>query len=189
MKVPSFGPGGRAVMSATLLFGFGAVAGAAADRLWVTSGATELAAAPLTVESMAGALDLGTSERARVAALLDSLEPIVARAVVAGPDSLQAAARMARQRLEEVLPPDRRPRFRRWMSDHHDRMMDDMRGGNMMRWMPTMEPDVMRRWRDSDQWEQMMGDRWRKEDSEMMRDRRDRGHERQRRDSMMRWRR
>lgn len=150
----------KVLLPATLLFGLGLVAGVAADRLWVAGEATELLAAPLTVESMVRALDLDTVEQARVAALLDTLEAAVAYAVGLGPDSLQAAARIARQRLEQALPPDVRPRFQSWMNDHHNRMMMDMRSGDMRRWTPIIEPETMRRWTPSDrgEWERMMTD-------------------------------
>ena len=150
-----------AALPVVLVFVLGAVAGVAADRLWINGGVAELGAATLTTEGMAGALDLDPSQRERVAALLDTLQPFLAQAAVGGPDSLQAAARMARQRLEEALPPDRRLRFRSWMDDQHSRMREDMRSGNMMGWTPMMEPDMIRRWTPD---RRAVWDRWMEDD-------------------------
>ena len=149
MTRPTWDTRWRVGLPAVLVFIWGAMAGVAIDRFWLTDGAraTELlAAAPLTAQSLAEDLELDASQKARIDALLDSLRPVLERAAVQGPDSLQAAARMARQRLEEALPDDRRPPFERWMSDRQAQMMDDMRSGNMMRWTPMVNREMMQRW-------------------------------------------
>jgi hypothetical protein len=136
----------KPTLPAFMLFGIGAIAGVAVDRLWNTGGPSQLLAAPLTVESMAGALELGAAEQARVTALLDTLQSDISYAVSQGPDSLQAAARLARQRLEQALRPAVRSRFRQWMNENHEMMEVDRRNGGMRRWVPMMEPDILRRW-------------------------------------------
>lgn len=138
MRFSMTNPRTRAAVAATLLFGLGALVGVAADRWWSFRTLSELEAAPLTAAAMADALDLDSAQQARVAALLESLQASVVHAAQEGPASLQAAARDARRRLEEGLPPDRRERFRSWMSGHHERMMehmcdDDMMGSRMHR--------------------------------------------------------
>lgn len=136
-------PRRKAALAAAVLFALGAMAGVAADRWWLGRRASELAAAPLTAEAMADVLDLDAGERARVTAVLDSLETSVARAALEGPASLQEAARGARQRLEQALPADRRGRFQSWMSGHHARMMKRMCGERATRGEPMMGPGMM----------------------------------------------
>ena len=126
-------PRAKAAIAAALLFALGAIAGAAADRWWSARALSGREASPLTTAAMADALDLDTAQQARVRALLSDLEASVAQAALEGPGSLQRAARDARRRLEAELPPDRRERFRDWMSGHHDRMMDHMCSDDMMR--------------------------------------------------------
>lgn len=129
---PGAAPGGRsrwkAAAAAGLLLLAGAALGVTVDRLWV-AGAGDARAAPLTADAMARSLELDPAARARVAAVLDSLRGEVAAAAAAGPDSLRAAARRARRRLHDVLPPDRRPAFRRWMQSRHREMMERMHPG------------------------------------------------------------
>ena len=125
----------KAAVSGALLLATGMIAGATIDR--VLTGRASVAAAPssLTVESMSEALDLDTADRDRVRALLDSVESDVVEAASAGSDSLRAVSRLARERLEQALPPDRRDRFQRWMREHHNSMMEGMRTGGMGRMM------------------------------------------------------
>lgn len=128
----------KAAVAAGLLFSLGAIVGVAADRWWFGS-APDLAARPLTAVAMADALNLDAAQRAQVAALLDSLALSVASAALEGPASLQAAARDVRQRLVHALPPDRRDRFARWMSDQYAQMMEHMCNDDMMRGAPAMK--------------------------------------------------
>ncbi len=128
-------PRWKGTFAALLLFAFGAVAGVAGDRIWLGMAPVAAEAAPLTPEGMVRSLDLDPVQGARVRSVLDSLRGEVARAAAAGPDSLRDVAQRARQRLEDVLPPDRRPQFQRWMQQHHDRMMARMGGGMMGRGM------------------------------------------------------
>ncbi len=135
-------PRWKATLAAAVLFGLGAVTGLALDRLWRGAAPPAAEAAPLTVEAMADALELEPGDRARVEALLDSLRVEVTQAARQSPESLQVVARRARQRLEAVLPPDRRGPFQDWMRGHHQRMMDHMRHGGMMGGGPTTGPSM-----------------------------------------------
>lgn len=150
-------PRTKAAVTAGLLFSLGAIAGVAADRWWF-GGAPDLAAEPLTAVAMADALNLDATQRAQVAALLDSLELTVASAALEGPASLQAAARDARRRLVRAFPPARRDRFERWMSDRYAEMMERMCDDDVMRGGPAMMPEMMRGGRraDSGRSERMM---------------------------------
>lgn len=121
----------KGALVAALLFLLGAVAGVAVDRVWLGRWPSEAQAAPLTVDAMADALDLDASQNGRVRRVLDSLRADLARAAQAGPDSLRDAAQRGRRRLEEALPPDRRPHFEAWMDEHHARMMQMMGSGMM----------------------------------------------------------
>lgn len=118
----------RSVAAGALLLAAGAALGVTVDRLWV-AGAGDAGAAPLTVDAMTRSLELAPDERARVEAVLDSLEEEVAAAAAAGPDSLRSVARQGRHRLHEVLPADRRPAFRQWMQRHRREMMERMHPG------------------------------------------------------------
>lgn len=118
----------KAAAAAVLLLLAGAALGVTVDRLWIAR-AGDARAGPLTADAMARSLELDPATRARVAAVLDSLRGEVAAAAAAGPGSLRAAARRARQRLHDVLPPDRRPAFRRWMKSRHREMMERMHSG------------------------------------------------------------
>jgi len=126
-------PQARAAIAATVLFACGAVVGVTADRWWWDRAPSTPVASPLTAAAMGDALDLDDAQRARVDELLTDLEADVALAAQEGPASLQQAARDARRRLEAELPPDRRDRFRSWMGEHHERMMDEMCGDERMR--------------------------------------------------------
>ncbi len=92
---------------------------------------------------MADALELEAADRARVEALLDSLRVQVAQAAQQSPESLQVADRHARQQLVAVLPADRRDQFQEWMRGHHQRMMEHMRHGGMIRGGPTTGLSMM----------------------------------------------
>lgn len=115
----------RAILAGLLLLLAGAALGVTVDRLWV-DGSTPAAAEPLTADALARSLELSPDERARVRAVLDSLRDEVAAAAAAGPDSLRAAARAARHRLHDALPPEHRPAFRRWIQHRHRQMMERM---------------------------------------------------------------
>ena len=130
MSGPGAGATRKAALAASLIFILGLVAGLGVDRLWMARDEVRGTRA-LTSEAMTAALDLDASEAARVRAVLDTLRVELARAAEAGPDSLGSAARRGRQRLEAALPAERRERFRTWMSEHHARMMGEMRGGMM----------------------------------------------------------
>lgn len=116
----------KAALTAAFLLVVGVVLGVAIDRLWLRPGHVDRP--PLTAEVMADELQLTGPEEARVRQVLDSLETEISEAAGMGPDSLHAAARRARQRLERALPPHARPEFRRWMERHHRRMMEEMHG-------------------------------------------------------------
>ncbi|MBI4501265.1 MAG: hypothetical protein HY700_08905 [Gemmatimonadetes bacterium] len=122
----------RAALVSAGLFGLGAIGGAAADRAWLVGTPSLSLPGPLTGRGLARALDLNATERVRVEALLDTLRPAISRAAFQGGDSLRWAARLAQQRLEAALPPDRRAQFENWMTDHHRRMMDRMGPGATM---------------------------------------------------------
>lgn len=140
MSAPGMDPRWKAGLVAFVIFALGVGAGVSADRLWL--GRTAAAGPPpITVASMAEALRLDAPERARMRALVDSLQPDIARAAAQGPDSLRTATMHARQRIEDALPPDRRADFLRWLDARHARMMEHMRG--MMR--RGMGPGMMRR--------------------------------------------
>lgn len=130
----------RAAAAGVLLLLTGAALGVTVDRLWV-AGADDAVAAPLTFDAMAQSLELDPGQRERVRAVLDSLERDVAAAAAAGPDSLRATARRARQRLHDVLPPDRRPAFRRWMRLRHRQMMERMHPEGRPPMHMRMHPD------------------------------------------------
>ncbi len=109
----------RTAAAAALLVLAGALAGVAADRLWLLPAAPHVT--PLTVDALVERLDLDGPEEARIRALIDSLHADVTTAARAGPDSLAAAARSAHRRIEGALPADARPAFRAWVRDHHGR--------------------------------------------------------------------
>jgi hypothetical protein len=146
------GPRWQAGLIAAVLFGLGVVAGVVADRAWMARSAGAAPAPPLTVASMADALGLDGATRERVAALLDSLQPEIARAAAVGPDSLRGATMRAHARLMEALPPDRRAEFQRWLDARHAHMLERMH--HMMPGMmgpggrpgmsPGMGPGMMR---------------------------------------------
>jgi hypothetical protein len=98
---------------------------------------------------MAEVLDLNSAQQARVVELLEDLEVRVTQAALEGPASLQEAAREARRLLEEEIPPDRRERFRNWMGEHRDWMMNEMCDEEMMRSNWRGEQD-WNRWRRSE---------------------------------------
>lgn len=132
-------PRWRAALVAAALFSAGVIVGVVAERTRAGRAPTAALAEPLTVEALSRSIDLDTLTQMKVRLLLDSLEPDVARAAMQGPDSLQVAARRARQRLEAALPGDRREHFRLWMQGHRSRMMQmmgrGMSGGMMERGM------------------------------------------------------
>lgn len=132
-------PKWQAALATTLIFLLGAVAGVAADRVWLGRAPAVAQAATLTPAGMEAALNLTPSQAARVRAVLDSLRGEVVQAAQAGPDSLRDVAQRARQRLEEALPMDRRASFQEWMQQHHARMMQQM-GGGMMQGGAGMRP-------------------------------------------------
>lgn len=121
----------KAVASAVLLLATGMIAGATIDRMLSGRAALTAAPSPLTVEAMAQDLDLDAPDLERVPTLLDSVESDLAEAASAGPDSLRAFSRRARERLENALPRDRQDRFQDWMQEHHNRMMEGMRAAGM----------------------------------------------------------
>ncbi len=108
-------PRWKAALATAAVFALGVIVGIAIDRLGTGRAPERAAAAPLTVEALAEALDLESDDRARVREVVDSLENAIARASAEGPASLRAAAQEARQQLEAALPADRRGRFRSWM--------------------------------------------------------------------------
>lgn len=118
----------KAGLVAAALFALGAVAGVAGERLVSRRAIAAPGPSPLTVQDMAGALNLEPGETERVGAVLDSLSPEFARASQQGPDSLRFATMRARARIAQVLPPARRPEYWRWLDEHHARMMQMMRG-------------------------------------------------------------
>jgi len=117
-------------IAAGLLVVLGALLGVTLDRT-LLGRAPVAAAVPLTLDAMARDLELDSAARARVQKRLDSLDVSVTRAAEQGADSLRAAARRARQELENALPDSRRPQFRQWMNQHRNQMMRMMRGGAM----------------------------------------------------------
>ncbi len=138
----------KAALTAAFLVVVGIVLGIAIDRLWLAPGHVDRP--PLTAEALAEELELTASEEARVREVLDSLETEISEAAGMGPDSLHAAARRARQRLERALPPHARPEFRQWMERHHRRMMKEMHGpgpghGDEMRPMGRDSGHIMMR--------------------------------------------
>ena len=121
------GPRRKAGATAMLLVVAGAALGVLIDRLWLM--APGAAAMPLTPEALVADLDLGPEDEARVRMLLDSVHAEVLSASSGGPGALATVARSAHQRLEEALPPEARPAFRRWVEDHHAQMTERMHGG------------------------------------------------------------
>lgn len=136
-------PKWQALLATATIFFLGAVAGIAADRVWLGRSPAVAEAATLTPEGMDAALDLDAAQAARVRAVLDSLRTEVVQAAQAGPDSLRDVARRGRQRLQDALPADRRASFQQWMQQHHARMMQEMGGGMMQG--PGMGPVMMGR--------------------------------------------
>jgi hypothetical protein len=134
MSTARLDPRWKAGLIAASLFALGAVAGVVADRTWTARSVPSAAAAPVTLESMVSALGLDPATRDRLAALLDSLQPEIAAAAAAGPDSLRVATRRAHRRVMEVLPPEQRPAFQRWLDVRHRHMVEMMRhmGPGMM---------------------------------------------------------
>lgn len=121
------GPRWQAGLIAAALFSLGAVAGVVADRAWTARSAdAALAPPPVTLQNMSDALGLDAPTRRRVAMLLDSLQPEIARAASSGPDSLRLATQRAHARLMDALPPDRRAEFQRWLDVRHAHMMERM---------------------------------------------------------------
>ncbi|HZD80660.1 MAG TPA: hypothetical protein VE646_11565 [Actinomycetota bacterium] len=131
MRSNGMNPSRKAALATAVIFLVGAAAGMAADRVWLGLWPPRAEAASLTPEGLVRALDLDSTQRARVDAVLDSLQVEMTGAVTAGPDSLRSVARRGRQRLEDALPPDRRAPFRQWMQAHHARMMQYMGRGMM----------------------------------------------------------
>lgn len=131
MNTRPMNPLGKAALASAVIFLLGAVAGGTMDRVLLARSPAVAAAATLTPEGMAQALNLDAAQGARVNSVLDSLSAEVSQAVQGGPDSLRDVARRARQRLENALPPDRRASFQTWMQQHHARMMEQMGGGIM----------------------------------------------------------
>ena len=115
--------------AAALLLLAGALLGVLVDRFWLLPRGVE--AMSLTATAMAARLDLGPSDEARIRALLDSIHADMSAAAPQGPDSLRSMARSAHMRLEAALPPRARPGFRAWIHDHHNQMMQRMRGDRM----------------------------------------------------------
>ena len=116
----------RAAGTAALLLVTGGAMGVVVDRLWLSP--TEAAAARLTAEAMAARLGLSSEDEAHLRILLDSLHAEILAAVQQGPDSLHAAVRDARLRIEAALPVDARAEFREWIQEHHQQMRR-MHGG------------------------------------------------------------
>ena len=148
MNLPSMKPQSKALIVAFALFSLGALAGISADRWWNERQQPTSQAGQLTVPAMARALDLDSTQEARVAALLQDLEVQVAQATREGPAALQQAARNARNRLEEEIPADRRKRFRRWMGEHREWMSEQMCDDGMMEsdWRNNENRDRWRQW-------------------------------------------
>jgi len=141
-------PQSKALIVAFALFSLGALAGISADRWWNERQQPTSQAGQLTVPAMARALDLDSTQEARVAALLQDLEVQVAQATREGPAALQQAARNARNRLEEEIPADRRERFRSWMGEHREWMSEQMCDDGMMEsdWRNNENRDRWRQW-------------------------------------------
>ncbi|MQA88742.1 MAG: hypothetical protein GEU90_00710 [Gemmatimonas sp.] len=117
----------RVFGTAALLFTAGGATGVLMDRVWLSPPQAE--ATPLTAEAMVARLGLSASEAARVQALLyDSLHAEIHAAVQQGPDSLRAAVRNARRRIEAALPSEARPEFGAWMEEQYEHMMGRMDG-------------------------------------------------------------
>ena len=117
----------KAGLTALLLVLAGAAIGVLADRLWLRP--TEAAAMPLTPEALVEYLDLGPSDEARVRTILDSLHTEVVSAAAGGSADLATVARDAHARIESALPSEARPVFRSWVADHHNQMIERMKGG------------------------------------------------------------
>ena len=148
MNLPSIKPQSKAVIVAFALFSLGALAGISADR-WLSARQQSIPqTGQLTVPAMARALDLDNAQQARVTELLQELEVQVAQATREGPAALQQAARNARQRLEEEIPPDRRDRFRSWMGEHRKWMSEQMCDDGMMEsdWRNKENRERWRQW-------------------------------------------
>jgi len=148
MNLPSMKPQSKALIVAFALFSLGALAGISADRWWNERQQSTSQAGQLTVPAMARALDLDSTQEARVTALLQDLEVQVAQATREGPAALQQAARNARNRLEEEIPADRRERFRSWMGEHREWMSEQMCDDGMMEsdWRNNENRDRWRQW-------------------------------------------
>lgn len=114
-----------AVIAALLFFLAGSMTGVVVDRFWLRH--LTAAPPPLTVDAMVSDLALSDTDERRVREFLNEMHPSVIEALEAGPDSLLATTRSVHQRLLEILPPEARPRFRRWLQQHHHGMMRQMR--------------------------------------------------------------
>lgn len=123
----------RAAFAAALLLAMGAFIGVCADRLWLVAFSETDTRSQVSVESLSNALDLNTRQRDQIAALVDSIGWSIGEALEQHPESLSFVARDARARLEQAVPPDQRPRFRRWMDGRRSEMLDRMRGRGLMR--------------------------------------------------------
>ena len=114
----------RALGAALLLFVAGGVTGVFVDRVALAPHAAH--AAPLTADGMLSELDLTESQEAHVRAVLDSLHGELPQHMARGPEALGEAAHAAQARIEAALPPGVRPAFRRWLAEHHDRLIGRM---------------------------------------------------------------
>lgn len=123
----------RAAIAAALLIALGAFLGVSIDRIWLVTFGARDQQSQVSVEALSTALRLDTREKQELAALVDSIGWSIAEAIEQNPDSLPQVARRARDRLEEAVPPDARPRFRNWMDGRRSEMLDRMRGRGMMR--------------------------------------------------------
>lgn len=123
----------RAAFAAAFLLAIGAFLGVCVDRLWLVAFSRTDAGSQVSVESLSSALDLNMRQRDQIAALVDSIGWSISEALEQHPESLSLVARQARMRLEQAVPPDQRPRLRRWMDGRRSEMLDRMRGRGLMR--------------------------------------------------------
>jgi hypothetical protein len=123
----------RAAFAAALLIIIGAFLGVCADRLWLYAFSERADETRVSVETLSNALNLNVRQRDEIRALVDSIGWAMSDAIERHPESLPTVARDARARLEQVIPPDQRPRFRNWMSGRRSDMLDRMRGQGRMR--------------------------------------------------------